>query len=130
MKVIYSHDNPKSAKGGSTFTGDVHLFASMESQDGIAINNVNFSPGARTFWHRHENGQVLIVLAGRGWVQNDSGSKNVIGAGDTVWVQPGELHWHGATDGSYMVHKAISLGETNWGDEVTTEQYRSDAETS
>ena len=68
------------------------------------------------------NGPVdafLQVLAGRGLVCPDGEEPQVIQAGDSVWVPPGERHWHGAAPDSFMSHTAISLGETRWAEEVT-----------
>jgi len=76
---------------------------------------------ARTFWHRHENGQILQVLSGRGLICTAGEQPRPIGAGDTVWVPPGERHWHGAAPGSFMSHTAISLGTTRWEEEVADE---------
>jgi len=109
-------------KPGSQFTGDVHAYVTMAQTDGVTINTVDFTPGARTHWHHHEHGQVLQVLAGRGYVCAE-GELRVIRAGDTVWCPPGERHWHGAAPDSYLVHTAISLGKTHWGDPVTEEEY-------
>lgn len=109
-------------KPGSQFTGDVFPYVTMARTDGVTINTVNFTPGARTFWHHHENGQILQVLAGRGLICAE-GEVHVIRAGDTVWCPPGEEHWHGAAPDSFMVHTAISLGETVWGEPVETTQY-------
>lgn len=69
--------------------------------------SVTFEPGARTAWHRHPLGQTLIVTAGRGWVQLEGRSVDVIQPGDVVWIAPGERHWHGATDTTAMTHIAI-----------------------
>lgn len=125
MKVVSPSDEPTSAgRGGSTFTGDVFTYPTMEYTDGASINNVCFTPGARTHWHRHENGQVLMVLAGKGLVQSEGEQVNVIRAGDTVWTPPRELHWHGATSTTYMTHRAISLGEITWESSVSDSEYR------
>ena len=127
MKIVSPHDEPGGTpKGGSTFTGDVFTFVTMESTDGAAITNVCFTPGARTHWHSHENGQVLLVLAGKGWIQSAGSYTKEIRAGDTVWVPAGELHWHGASKTSYMTHKAISLGQTSWTGEVSNADYGMD----
>lgn len=110
-------------KPGSQFTGSVYPYVTMASTDGVTINTVDFTPCARTYWHHHEGGQILIVLAGRGLIQAEGGPVRVIRAGDTVWAPPGERHWHGGSRDSFMVHTAISLGTTVWADEVTEEQY-------
>ena len=110
-------------KTGSQFTGEVFAYLTMASTDGVTINTVDFTPCARTYWHSHEDGQIRIVLAGRGLIQADSGPVRVIRAGDTVWAPPGERHWHGASPDSYVVHTAISLGATSWAEPVADDQY-------
>lgn len=110
-------------KQGSQFTGTVHPFLTLPPTDGVVINTVNFTPGARTFWHSHENGQILIVIAGRGLIQAGGDRVQVLRTGDTVWSPPGEAHWHGAAPNSYLVHTAISLGTTNWAEAVTEANY-------
>jgi len=110
-------------KPGSQFTGAAYPYVTMPATDGVTINTVNFTPGARTHWHSHEHGQILQVLAGRGLIQADGGPVHVLRAGDTVWSPPGERHWHGAAPDSYLVHTAISLGTTAWETAVTDDEY-------
>ncbi len=110
-------------KRGSRFTGTAYPYLTMAGIDGVTINTVTFTPGTRTFWHHHEKGQVLQVLAGRGLIQAEGEPVRVIRAGDTVWVPPGENHWHGAAPESFMTHTAISLGVTQWADAVSDSDY-------
>ncbi|THG31532.1 cupin domain-containing protein [Naasia lichenicola] len=112
-----------SGKTGSQFTGQVFNYLTMPATDGIVINTVTFNPGARTFWHSHTDGQILEVVAGCGLVQSEGGPAVSIVAGDTVWVPAGERHWHGAAPDSFMTHTAISLGPTNWDQEVADSEY-------
>jgi len=84
----------------------------------VVINTVIFTPGARTYWHSHPGGQLLIVTAGRGVVANRSGDVHIVGIGDVVWTEPGEEHWHGACGDTLMTHTAVSHGTTQWGAEV------------
>lgn len=88
---------------------------------------VTFAPGARTAWHTHPAGQMLIVTEGRGWIQEEGGEKLEINPGDVVWIPVGVNHWHGATETSGMAHIAISYmeGDSNvtWGDLVTDEEF-------
>ena len=124
MRLIRAADRAGTAgKTGSQFTGTVFNFLTMPSTDGITINTVTFNPGARTYWHSHESGQILEVLAGRGLVQSEGEPVTEIFAGDTVWVPPGERHWHGAGATSFMIHTAISLGATSWNDAVSDDDY-------
>lgn len=106
----------------ATFTGTVHLDPVM-SAPGMMINTVVFTPGARTFWHSHPGGQLLVVTAGRGIVASRAGEVHLVGAGDLVWAEPGEEHWHGACHDSLMTHTAVSHGSTEWHDEVSGPQY-------
>ncbi len=110
-------------KVGSQFTGTAYPYLTLPSTDGVTINTVNFTPGARTHWHRHESGQILQVLAGRGLIQSAGGPVEVIRAGDTIWVPAGESHWHGASPDSFMTHTAISLGATEWAEPVPDADY-------
>ena len=114
-------------KRGSQFTGAAFPYLTM-STDGVTINTVDFTPGARTFWHSHEAGQILQVLAGRGLIQAEGEPIQVIRAGDTIWTPPGETHWHGAAPDSFLVHVAISLGATAWASEVPDADYRDPAD--
>jgi quercetin dioxygenase-like cupin family protein len=115
-------------KPGSQFTGAAYPYLTMPATDGVTINTVDFTPGARTHWHHHTDGQILQVLAGRGLVQSEGGPVVVLRAGDTVWVPPGERHWHGAAPDSFMVHTAISLGPTHWAEPVADEVYEQEPE--
>ncbi len=124
MIIISPADQAGTAgKPGSKFTGIAYPYVTMAATDGVTINTVNFTPGARTHWHHHENGQILQVLAGRGLVQSLGEPVRVLRAGDTVWVPPGETHWHGAAPDSFMIHTAISLGVTHWADPVPEADY-------
>ncbi|MFC6083757.1 cupin domain-containing protein [Sphaerisporangium aureirubrum] len=101
-----------------TFAGTVWADPVLPVIDGTTINVVTFTPGARTDWHEHTGGQILQVLTGEGWVCAAGGPAHRLLPGDTVWVLPGERHWHGATATTVMTHTAISLGPTHWYDEV------------
>jgi quercetin dioxygenase-like cupin family protein len=92
-----------------------------------AVDSVHFGPGARTRWHRHPVGQVLVVTAGTGRVQRRGGPVEVIGAGDAVRIEPGEWHWHGAGPGTGMTHLAIEEAAdgaaAEFGEPVTEAEY-------
>lgn len=111
-------------KVGSQFTGQVFNYLTMPATDGVTINTVTFTPGARTYWHSHTDGQILEIVAGRGLVCTEGERPVTVMAGDTVWVPPGERHWHGAAPDSFMTHTAISLGPTRWDAEVAETDYR------
>jgi quercetin dioxygenase-like cupin family protein len=118
---------PSQNRGGTTFTGEVWAESILPTTDGNTVNTVVFTPGARTFWHSHERGQLLQVLVGKGLVCSAGGAPVEIHPGDTVWVPAGERHWHGACPDSLMSHTAISLGKTTWENEVADDDYRAPA---
>jgi quercetin dioxygenase-like cupin family protein len=93
-----------------------------------AGNAVTFEPGARTAWHTHPLGQVLIVTAGCGLAQRWGRPIEEIRPGDVVWFAPGEKHWHGATATTAMTHIAIQEAldgkAVDWMEQVSDEQYR------
>lgn len=124
MKVFHGRvDGAASEQRGATFTGTVWADPVMPSTDGVSVNNVFFTPGGRTHWHSHETGQVLNVTAGCGWICKEGEAPQPIRAGDVVWIGPNERHWHGAAEGSYMIHMAVSIGKTNWQEAVAAADY-------
>jgi quercetin dioxygenase-like cupin family protein len=109
----------------ANFTGDVYMtpIYSGSEPSRMTVALVRFAPGARTNWHWHAVGQTLHVTEGVGLVGTRDGGVLRIRAGDTVVCPPGEEHWHGAGPDTWMSHTAISLGETEWLDEVSAADY-------
>lgn len=95
---------PAEAVTGSAW---VTSLAIPEGPSRTRVDRVQFAPGARTRWHRHPLGQVLVVTEGTGYVQRRGGPAQLIRPGDTVRVDAGEWHWHGATDTTPLTHLAI-----------------------
>jgi quercetin dioxygenase-like cupin family protein len=125
MKVFHGRaEGAVSEQRSATFTGVVYADPIMPTTDTITIANVFFSPGARTYWHTHQQGQILQVTSGSGWICVAGGEPQAIRTGDVVWIPANERHWHGASADSYMVHTATSLGKTMWEEEVSEEDYR------
>ncbi len=111
-----------SAQRTATFTGTVHMDPVLTAPE-VVVNTVIFTPGARTYWHRHPGGQLLVVTAGRGIVASRAGEVRVVGSGDVIWAGPGEEHWHGACGDTLLTHLAVSHGTTEWGGEVEENDY-------
>lgn len=119
-------DGEPSRQGAGTFTGRAMLDPLLDDGEAgkVRVNSVLFEPGARTYWHSHADGQVLLVGSGRGAVATRDGVHRILEPGDSVWAPPGEQHWHGAAPDSFVVHTAVSLGPTQWGEEVSDEHYQ------
>lgn len=113
-----------------TFTGTVNIAFLFPPRDPFAASaaEVTFLPGARSAWHSHPEGQMLVVTSGVGWVQDRGGEKRVMRAGDVIWCPPGAEHWHGATDATAVTHIALQQagdgGAVLWGDHVTDADFR------
>ena len=112
------------------FTGAVYLdrVATPSGPSRLSATNVHFTPGARTAWHTHPNGQTIHVTEGIGLAQRRGGPIEVIRPGDSVFFEPGEEHWHGATPSRFMVHLALldvddEGNNATWLEHVTDEEY-------
>jgi quercetin dioxygenase-like cupin family protein len=110
------------------FKGTAHLkmLIAADSINPTAVGNVTFEPGARTKWHSHPGGQILLAIDGVGYYQEKGQMKKVLRKGDTVKCPPNVPHWHGASKDSAFVQVAITnnhLGATVWLEEVTDEEY-------
>jgi quercetin dioxygenase-like cupin family protein len=132
MDITRNGTNPSEKGPADYFTGNVRLDTRFKATPpGLTAGAiVTFEPGARTAWHTHPLGQLLIVTSGLGWAQSEGGSRNEIRPGDVVWFEPGEKHWHGATDRTAMTHVAIAEAgndsSVTWLEKVTDEQYASE----
>jgi quercetin dioxygenase-like cupin family protein len=114
----------------ANFTGDVYLNPVFggDGTSQLTCGLVRFTPGARTNWHSHANGQLLVCTDGAGLVGTRDGNTVVFRAGESVWTPAREDHFHGGTSATMMCHYAILDGSgpgeaTTWLEPVTDEQY-------
>ena len=129
MDITRNGSIPSAKAPADYFTGtvraDMRFQRSAPARVGGAF--VTFEPGARTAWHTHPLGQTLIVTAGCGRTQREGGPIEEIRAGDVVWFEPGEKHWHGASPTTAMTHIAITEAldgkPVDWLEKVSDEQY-------
>jgi quercetin dioxygenase-like cupin family protein len=113
----------------NNFTGDVwvKMLVYGDTIHNISAGNVTFDPGARTNWHVHPGGQILIVTDGKGFYQEKGKPARIIRKSDIVRIPPDTEHWHGAAPDSSLAHLAIStnlqLGGVTWLLPVSDEEY-------
>ena len=112
------------------FTGAVYIdsVAVPSATSRLSASSVHFTPGARTSWHTHPNGQTIYVTEGVGLAQRRGGPVEIIRPGDRVFFEPGEDHWHVATPDRFMTHLALldvdeEGNNATWGEHVTDEEY-------
>jgi len=130
MEIKRSGSRPSGKGPADYFTGAVRIDPLIEAPDPARVRgaHVTFEPGARTAWHTHPLGQMLIVTSGLGWARRWGGPIEDIRPGDVVWFAPGEKHWHGATATTGMSHiaiqEALNGSAVDWMEQVSDAQYR------
>jgi quercetin dioxygenase-like cupin family protein len=114
------------------FTGAVYIdtVAAPSADSRVNASSVHFTPGARTAWHTHPNGQTIYVTEGVGRAQRRGGPIEGIRPGDRVFFEAGEDHWHGAAPDRFMTHLSIvevdDKGKSaTWGAHVSDVEYAS-----
>ena len=104
----------------SNFTGTIAVVDSKE----MRMSRIRFEAGARTNWHLHSTGQLLLVEEGRGRLYEVGGGKVIdVKAGEPVYTKPNVLHWHGAAPDSHAVQFSVYSGTLEWKEAVTDEEY-------
>lgn len=127
--IIHRSGRPTLRASSEYFTGTVWQDPIVEAPQPANLRalRVSFEPGARTAWHTHPLGQTIFVTDGVGLVQRDGGPVQVVRAGDVVFFEPNERHWHGASPKTGMVHIAMQEAKdgkhVDWAEHVTDEQY-------
>jgi 4-carboxymuconolactone decarboxylase len=129
--IVITRGGSRTIGSGSAtnFTGEVQVDRLFEAlpPSHASGGSVTFEPGARTAWHSHPAGQILIVTAGTGRVQGWGGPIEEIRTGDVVRIQAGQKHWHGASPKASMTHIAITEPRdgmaVQWMEPVSDEQY-------
>ena len=129
MQIIKSNSRPTKKALSEYFTGTVWQDSIIEAPEPARVRAVKvaFEPGSRTAWHTHPLGQTLYILSGVGLIGLRNKAPELIKSGDTVWIPPGEEHWHGASTNNSVIHIAIqeelngSVAE--WLELVSDDQY-------
>jgi quercetin dioxygenase-like cupin family protein len=131
MELKRAGSQPSTKGPEAYFTGTVRIdpLAAGVAPSRVSAAAVTFEPGARSAWHTHPLGQILIVTAGCGWTQCEGEAKVEIRAGDTIVCPPGHKHWHGASATTAMTHIAVQEAldgvSVTWMEKVTDEEYLS-----
>jgi len=129
MEILRAGSRPSRTGPEEYFTGRVRIDPVIMAPDPSRLHalNVTFEPGARTAWHTHPLGQILIVTDGKGLVQKADDQIHEVRPGDVVWFAPDERHWHGAAPDTGMTHLAIQEAfdgsSVTWMEHVTDDEY-------
>ena len=130
LQIIF----PKGEKGpAENFTGNAWNtpLVANDSTYNTVVGNVYFEPGARSNWHTHQAGQILIITDGVGYYQEKGQPRRTIRKGDVIKCPPNVLHWHGASPDTglqqiYILPKT-EKGIVQWLQPVTDEEYNTAA---
>lgn len=128
ITILRRRSQPAQKAAADHFTGSVEVESLFTAKaPGRASGSlITFQRGARTAWHTHPIGQVLIVTVGTGRIQRWGDPIDEIRQGDVVWIPPGQKHWHGAAPNTAMAH--ISIVESLDGKTVEWMETVSDAQ--
>jgi quercetin dioxygenase-like cupin family protein len=111
----------QSAGGGVQITGTSTV---LDGRD-LSVARRRFEPGARTYWHSHDRGQLLYVEGGRMWTQKRGQARRELGPGESDYTGPNVEHWHGATPSSHLIQVNVGFGgATRWLEAVPDAEYR------
>ena len=95
----------------------------MDGKD-LSAARRSFDPGARTYWHSHDNGQLLMVEKGKMRVQKRGQPMRELGVGESDYTGPDIVHWHGAAPDQALVQINIGFGGgSKWYEEVSAGDY-------
>ena len=113
---------PAAGRGNfaSNFTGSITVGQTTE----MRMSRIRFEAGARTNWHVHTTGQLLLVDEGKGRLQEEGSAVVDIAAGQPVYTKPNLRHWHGAAPDMHAVQFSVYSGELKWMEAVSDESYR------
>jgi 4-carboxymuconolactone decarboxylase len=129
IRIVRSGSQPSRQGPAENFTGSVRVDPLFQANAPASASGslVTFESGARTAWHTHPLGQILIVTEGTGRVQRWGDPIQEIRKGDVVWIPPGQKHWHGAAPNHSMAHIAIveqlDGKAVEWMERVSDAQY-------
>jgi len=115
--AAYAQETPTSTS--SNFTGGKVTTLKGEGR----ISYYIFESGARTRWHSHEGGQLLLAEEGTGRTQVRGGEVKDLRQGESTFSPPGVTHWHGASPGRTAKMYQISRGMTIWMEAVADGDY-------
>jgi 4-carboxymuconolactone decarboxylase len=109
--------------GAARFTGKQTMLEAGGSET-LRVARGRFEAGTRSYWHSHDNGQLIFVQEGRGRVQRRGEPLKAIGLHESDYTGPGIVHWHGAAPDQHAVLATVAFGgATQWLDEVPDDQY-------
>ena len=115
------------APAGSTQANQPLFTGTSTVMDGKDLSAARrwFEVGARTYWHSHDNGQLLYVEAGRMWTAKRGQVRHELGPGESDYAGPNVEHWHGATTQSHLIQVNVGFGGgTKWLEAVPEAEYR------
>ena len=98
------------------------------ASDDVNTVRVRVDAGARSDWHSHTWGQLLLVEQGRGRLGLRDKGVWEVRPGEPVFTGPNVEHWHGAAPNQSMLMIATHGNGVVWAEPVGDELYRSEPE--
>jgi quercetin dioxygenase-like cupin family protein len=97
------------------------------------LDSTGYSVGRRVFaprshnatWHAHTAGQLVFAESGHGRLQIQGQPVRVLAPGDSAYVPPATMHWHGSAPDETFTMMFITMGSstTSQGEPITDAVY-------
>lgn len=118
--IAVGQQQPQRPQQGGTVTGEARFVDTSDKRFARLV----FEPGARTYWHKHTDRQLLLIEEGVGLVQERGEPVRVLRPGEPFYTKANVWHWHGAVPDQKTVQLTFYGGTIEWGEEVTDAEYR------
>ena len=118
--TLFSIGLPLNPQNASHFSGQafMNVLVSADSSLGVPVTYMTFEPNAKTHWHKHPGGQILLCIEGKGYYQEWEGNLRTLNPGDVVEIDRNVKHWHGAQNHHTFSHLTLSTnpqeGSVEW----------------
>jgi 4-carboxymuconolactone decarboxylase len=110
-------------RGGGNFAANFTGTVVVGDASNMRTSRIRFEAGARTNWHTHTAGQLLLVEEGKGRLQEGGSGIVELAAGQPVYTKPNLRHWHGAAPDMYALQFSVYSGDLKWQEAVTDDFY-------
>jgi len=93
---------------------------------GYSIGRRIFAPGSRNAtWHMHTAGQLIFAESGHGRFQIKGQPIRELAPGDTGYIPPSVMHWHGSVPNDSFTMTFVTMGAstTSQGEALTEDVY-------
>ena len=125
LQIVHAQSSPQQPAGAAAPPALITGTSTTSATTGVTLGRRRFEPAARTYWHSHPGGQLILIEEGRALVQERGKPVRALAPGESIFTGPNVAHWHGATPTQAMTQLNVGFpgGATKWMDPVSDDQY-------